>query len=87
MRSAMAKFKMAARRSTRERRRPHYFYIEHHIQKQKERKTYFDKTYFDIEIKEINAKYNRMKIQFKVYDEKYDEWRNLIQNIFFQRIN
>ena len=68
---------MAARRSTRERRRPHYFYIEHHIQKRKERKTYVDKNYYDIEIKEIDAKNNRMKIHFKGYDEKYDEWRDL----------
>ena len=77
MRSAIAKFKMAARRSTRERRRPHYFYIEHHIQKRKERKTYVDKNYYDIEIKEVDAKNNRMKIHFKGYDEKYDEWRDL----------
>ena len=66
MRSETAKFNVAARRSTRE-RRPHYFYLEHHIQKRKERKTYVDKSYYDIDIKEIDAKNNRMKIHFKGY--------------------
>ena len=34
-----------------------------------------DNNMYEIEIKEVDVAAQRLKIHFKVYDEKFDEWR------------